>query len=899
MGMVVRTNTMALNAYRQLGMNNSAVSKSLEKLSSGFRINRAGDDAAGLAISEKMKAQIKGLETASSNAQDGISLIQTAEGNLNEVHDMLNRLVELSTKSANGTYTQTERDALQDEVNALLEEVDRISQSANFNGTRLLDGTMGLNANAFEILDGVAGSEAGVQAIKDASFSDVHAGTPSTTLKKPMFSADFADVKVSGGSVTLTSEGSNIEVWDATANNGNGAWKAYSFDKDGAAFTGEDVAGDLKGKQVRIGKTVYNATATNAGNGDKFGVKFEYAGYTEKTDADSAVIADANGDKVAGIQPKGDLVITTGTVSFTVADAQKDNISEVKFTDAAAGDVKLKYEDVTAAKGSATASVASATGTKIETNTTTDVLNGKSLTIKLAATGDNTNSATLDGDGNLTVTIAANAALTADTDFKASFNTALGTLGDTGTVADAWKAIVLTMGTGYVAPTAGADATEIATFTLANGVTADGYKVTATVDGKTSVATGTGALANDAKLDFKGDFTGSLKVLDAAEVEKLTTGNDVIGSNPTNPGVAGTATGRVNCPAYMIQDGQAKTDGARSGITLTLDKDMIAEGNTLKIQNLEVTFVQKGKGKGTGNEIELDYTTGGDDDRLAQVTEALSKLSTTDFTIGRANDPEQIEIEEKVPTGTATLKNYTDSQLKGMFSLKTSARAATNVLKIKGNVVSGDTIRIGDKAYTFVTDGKGSGTNGAAAGNEVVIGADTKTTLNNLKAKLGAGFTATVDETAGTISIANSDAKKPAPFITGGGLTLQIGDTADKFNKMTVAVADMSTKGLGLKNLQITSESLASNAIDKIKTAINTVSTARAGMGALQNRLEHTINNLDVAVENLSAANSRIRDTDMAKEMMNYTKMNVLVQSAQAMLAQANQQPQSVLQLLQ
>ena len=126
MGMVVRTNTMALNAYRQLGMNNSAVAKSLEKLSSGFRINRAGDDAAGLAISEKMKAQITGLETASSNAQDGISLIQTAEGNLGEVHSMLNRMVELATKSANGTYTQTERDALQAEVDQLLDEIDRI-----------------------------------------------------------------------------------------------------------------------------------------------------------------------------------------------------------------------------------------------------------------------------------------------------------------------------------------------------------------------------------------------------------------------------------------------------------------------------------------------------------------------------------------------------------------------------------------------------------------------------------------------------------------------------------------------------------------------------------------------------------------------------------------------------
>ena len=148
MGMVVRTNTMALNAYRQLGMNNSAVSKSLEKLSSGFRINRAGDDAAGLAISEKMKAQITGLETASSNAQDGISLIQTAEGNLGEVHDMLNRMVELATKSANGTYTKTERDALQAEVDQLLEEIDRIAQSANFNGAKLLDGSLAAKGGA-------------------------------------------------------------------------------------------------------------------------------------------------------------------------------------------------------------------------------------------------------------------------------------------------------------------------------------------------------------------------------------------------------------------------------------------------------------------------------------------------------------------------------------------------------------------------------------------------------------------------------------------------------------------------------------------------------------------------------------------------------------------------------
>lgn len=141
--MRIQHNIAALNSHRNLGNNNSAVSKNLEKLSSGYRINRAGDDAAGLAISEKMRAQIKGLETASKNAENGISLIQTAEGALTEVHSMLNRMVELATQSANGTYGTTERQKIQDEVTNLMDEIDRIASSTDFNGTKLLDGTLG------------------------------------------------------------------------------------------------------------------------------------------------------------------------------------------------------------------------------------------------------------------------------------------------------------------------------------------------------------------------------------------------------------------------------------------------------------------------------------------------------------------------------------------------------------------------------------------------------------------------------------------------------------------------------------------------------------------------------------------------------------------------------------
>ena len=144
--MRIQHNITALNAHRNVTNNNSSVGKSLEKLSSGYRINRAGDDAAGLAISEKMRAQITGLATAQKNANDGISLVQTAEGALTEVHSMLNRMVELATQSANGTYSTANRQEMQKEIKRLNEEIDRISNTANFNGTKLFTVPAGTNA---------------------------------------------------------------------------------------------------------------------------------------------------------------------------------------------------------------------------------------------------------------------------------------------------------------------------------------------------------------------------------------------------------------------------------------------------------------------------------------------------------------------------------------------------------------------------------------------------------------------------------------------------------------------------------------------------------------------------------------------------------------------------------
>ena len=498
MGMVVRSNIMALNANRQLGMNNSQVSKSLEKLSSGYKINRAGDDASGLAISEKMKAQIKGLETASTNSQDGISLVQTAEGALTEVHDMLNRMVELAGKAANGTIdSETDRAALQDEMNSLLDEIDRIAESTDFNGIKLLNGDLATN-----------------------------------TVK-------LGNIKLGNGTASTTEAATA-----ATSTQAIGAGAADQASKLTVEYT--DANGKLQSVTVD---------------------------YTSNTDA--------------------------GKNTTAIRDALKANSELSALFDIAGGANDITFTAKTAGEG----------GVKVTGMTTSD------------ATG-----------------------------------TAIG------------------------------------------------------------------------KLAFK-DGTDAY--------EKVTNG----------------------------------ADGTKAG----------------------------------------------------------------------------------------------------------------------------DKVTVNGTVYEFVANaGDKVTTEGAVA---VLVGADVDASIANLNKAL---------ESEGvTVEKATNDLLFK-PMSNGKGLTLQIGATGDAYNKVTINVGNMSSKGLGIDNLRnigIMSQDAASAALDQIKngadSAINTVSSVRAELGAMQNRLEHTINNLDVASENMQSANSQIRDTDMAKEMMEYTKKNVLTQAAQAMLAQANQQPQSILQLLQ
>ena len=548
--MRIQHNIMAMNAYRNYTNNTSALSKNLEKLSSGYKINRAGDDAAGLAISEKMRAQITGLETAQKNAKDGISLVQTAEGALTEVHDMLNRMVELADQSANGTYdNETDRANLQKEVQQLKDEINRIADSANFNGIKLLDGSMDA--------EGIGGG-----ANMSVNFGSVTAYEAGVSNADPTFSVSLDGLSLkanaSNGSLVLNVGGQNITL---------------------------KFSGATKGSAVSLGSLKLSASSATLG-----GIKY-------------------------------DITVSQGSLKFEMA-----------------------------------------------------------------------------------------------------------------------SSVVLTAG-----------------------------------------------MTLNPSFEVKvGNATG-------ASIE----------------------SGLINKGTQVITSGVIGGAEKMATATFEITKDMLANGATIKIGDQTFTIdYSKSKDEATGTTI------------------GVKDLLTKDGQLDNA------AIDEVITRITDAGQN--------------------NALFTIGN----------------------NGNNQITLQSKTGLNSATYATLD------------TADEIKKQVAV-------NAPTQPGKALTLQIGDTSDSFNRLSVSIQDMHVDSLGIEDLDISTQAGAQSAVDKIKAAINTVSSVRGTLGATQNRLDHTINNLSVMTENIQDAESTIRDTDVADEMMAYTKNNILIQSAQAMLAQANQVPQGVLQLLQ
>ena len=278
--MIINHNMNALNAHRNMGVNNSAAGKSMEKLSSGLRINRAGDDAAGLAISEKMRGQIRGLTQASRNSADGISMIQTAEGALNETTNILQRMRELAVQASNDTNTTSDREEIQKEINALTEEVDRIANNTEFNTQKLLNGSK--SGNAGDIVREEVAAKEGVFKIElDAALVDgskltidgkiIKFGaadiTNETTLKTKLeqeLDGYTVDVSTNKKTITLTQDvGSDKDEIKVALNGGKTGFKA-TVETDGVTHRDEETS---EGKvSVQVGANANQSMTIEIGD---------------------------------------------------------------------------------------------------------------------------------------------------------------------------------------------------------------------------------------------------------------------------------------------------------------------------------------------------------------------------------------------------------------------------------------------------------------------------------------------------------------------------------------------------------------------------------------------------------------------------------------------------------
>lgn len=271
--MRINHNIAALNTYRQLNSASTAQSKSMEKLSSGLRINRAGDDAAGLSISEKMRSQIRGLDQATKNAQDGISMIQTAEGALNETHSILQRMRELSVQASNDTNNTDDREAIGEELLQLKDEIDRISKTTEFNGKKLLNGDLSATQSGGTAVVG--------KALNTNSNSAISKIDVSGALGNETYT--FGDA--TGGKLTLTRQSDGVsQTITLDAAIGADGVTTLNFNELGieleisgeSAKAAEDIAGDLNNLTIQTGANASASFAigSNGTNDEKLAVSF-------------------------------------------------------------------------------------------------------------------------------------------------------------------------------------------------------------------------------------------------------------------------------------------------------------------------------------------------------------------------------------------------------------------------------------------------------------------------------------------------------------------------------------------------------------------------------------------------------------------------------------------------
>ncbi len=707
----------ALNAYNKLNANVAGLKKASEKLSSGYRINRAGDDAAGLAISEKMRSQIRGLNQAKRNAQDGISMIQTFEGAAQETHTILQRMKELATESANGTYdNQTDRAAIQLEFDQLNDELNQLADT-DFNGTIVLNG--GVMSDGLEQVKG--------------SFDYANKEQQVIDKAKASASAALTDAKKAWEDAKTTFEGTNYDLGQGPEFNDidNNNYKKAEADAVWKALGIVDKDDNTKADTSEV--TEVAITFKYDGSAWKADSAVDNNGYTHNTSIDTKITVeqgtettpDTGATGEGGFAIKADATSTNVNVIFDSTNAKEGDTITVVFKNS--DDANLAHKNIGMNADSVEVSGLTA-GAKQENMSKAD-LKADVTALK---------------DSDMTEAIEAKLNAFEDIEVKMKYDA---------TAASNNKALISFAGGTEIdmetATTTGAgNGTEIK---LGNGQSVYAYVTTKAED----------------------DADGVVTIYDI------------------NDDTAGKGTALATFKVGMLQN----ADGN--------DKKGIISG---KVSLSKHNY-------GSAGAIRADI---GKSDTLGSSKENKAAL---DAAYAKFNEAQNVKI-----TDYESAKAYLDST---GVSISDAFNNSTAIMTYTENII-------------------------------LQTGARSKDAVN---------FTFKYNK-------ADMGDLKP---------TLNISAREDGLN----------TEGLSLATAED-----ANYAIDQIDKAINKTSMVRASFGAVQNRLDYKIENLTTTSENLTEAESNIRDTDMANEMLNYTKFNILQQAAQSMLAQANQQPQSILQLL-
>jgi len=776
--MRINHNVAAMNTHRQMGISEGDGSKSMEKLSSGFRINRAGDDAAGLAISEKMRAQIKGLNMASKNSSDTISLIQTAEGALGETHSILQRIRELAVQSANDTNTNADRDELQSEVKQLKAEIDRIGNTTEFNTKKLLEGSA----------KGVSDEIVGTSRINNNSSLLLDAGK-------------------------MTKMGENISNDKSWAFDG-----AYMLVRTGKSGNGEYNASDF----MLVGPD---------------GSQYKFKAYTPGT---KTTVSDLEAGTIIAEGGESKHYSISGTTSKALS------VVDARFTTTNPAIIGATLDDKT---------LESVGGGSILAAGSSFTLTGAGTTSVAVAGASGINDVKLLGSGDLQLTTTNSKTLTV----------AVG------------KTVTLDDGTVLKNNGAGKVSVENGGLTLGTGGLNTAGGATANVS----------SLSIAAQSRVSSDSNVKSGERDITYASYLNIFNTALLGTFQNNITIGNSTGLVGNPG-------------QGDLAVVAEGSILAKGSMLSVKTgAEFSL----KIEVAGKEVDMSYKDG------------IFKVGGEVVASGKS-----ITLEDGTVLTNSTILDDTTPVPIPTFTPPSSLSPATTALKIfveQGSIKLAETI-----------DGRTTTwNNGYIIAKDSTIAAGSMTGKKEVYLMAGTVINDEKTVTAGSITLANQGSNVQFSANTGAGLEAKyaqadVGDSvtfifsnyqapSSKLNDSVMAqigansgqtafvsIGDMRAKALGVADVDVSTKWGAATAIETVNNALQKVSHQRSSLGAIQNRLEHTIKNLDTAAENLQAAESRIRDVDMAKEIMEFTKNNILQQASQAMLAQANSQPQSVLALL-